>query len=148
MRYNLHTTHSTPLKCYYCRLKKKKHNLKVESYVSFCRLSEDFKPGRQPLRIALRDCLEEAREEPRYIGTLRQKTRWPDIKSLLLIKENCTFQVKELSACLRVGRCGVWAHWSRSCDLRFQLLRPLPRAFPSWVPSGLTVRAGVVAGWP
>ena len=70
--------------------KKKKHNLKVESYVLSCRLPEDFKPRRQPLRIALRDCLEEAREEPRYTGTLQRKPGGQNIKSLLLIKENQT----------------------------------------------------------
>jgi hypothetical protein len=30
--------------------KKKKHNLKVENYVLFSELSEDFKTRRQPLR--------------------------------------------------------------------------------------------------
>ena len=55
--------------------KKKKRNLKVENYVLFVRLSEDFKPGRQPLRIALRDLSEEVREEPAYTGVFLAKTR-------------------------------------------------------------------------
>ena len=36
---------------------------------------------------------------------------------LLLVKENRASQVKELSACLCVGGCGVWMHWSQSSDL-------------------------------
>lgn len=41
------------------------YKLKVENYVLFAGLSEDFKPGRWLLRIALRDFSEVLREEPR-----------------------------------------------------------------------------------
>ena len=49
--------------CVCLMLTEKKHNLKVENHVLFGGLSEDFKPGRQPLRIALSFCSEEVREE-------------------------------------------------------------------------------------
>lgn len=54
---------------------KKMHNLKVENSVLFCGLSEDFKLRRQPLRIALRECSAEVREEPGYMGVFATKTR-------------------------------------------------------------------------
>ena len=50
-------------------------------------------------------------------------------KRLLLIKENRTSQVMELSACLCVGRCGVWAHRSQSWDLHLSS-RGHCRCFP------------------
>ena len=50
--------------------KKKPHNLKVENYVLFHGLSEDFKPGRQPLR----SLSEEVREESEYMS-FSTKTR-------------------------------------------------------------------------
>ena len=43
------------------------HNLKVENYVFLGGLSENFKPRGQSLKIALRDCSEEVREELGYI---------------------------------------------------------------------------------
>ena len=51
------------------------HNLEVDSYVLFSRLSEDFKPRRQDSQIALRDCSEEEVGEPGYIGVFATKTR-------------------------------------------------------------------------
>ena len=45
-------------------------NLKVENYVLFIRLSEDFKPRKQNSQITLRRCSEDVREEPGYIGVL------------------------------------------------------------------------------
>ena len=50
-------------------------NLKVENYVLFIRLSEDFKPRKQNSQITLRSCSEEAREEPGYIRVFVRKTR-------------------------------------------------------------------------
>ena len=51
------------------------YNLKVEKSVLFGRLSEDFKPWRQPLRIVQRDCLEVVREKPGDIGVFATKNR-------------------------------------------------------------------------
>ena len=51
------------------------HNLKVENYILFGELSKGFKPRRQLLRIALRDCYEQVRGEPGYIGVFAMKTR-------------------------------------------------------------------------
>ena len=49
------------------------HNLKVENYVLLGGLSENFKPREQSLKIALRDCSEEVREELGYIGVLQDR---------------------------------------------------------------------------
>ena len=43
--------------------------------------------------LALKDCFEEVRREPGYIGVFVTKTQ--NIKRLLLIKENQTSQVNE-----------------------------------------------------
>ena len=51
------------------------HTLKVANYVLLGGVSEDFKPGRQPLRIVLRDCSKEATEKPGYIWVFSTKTR-------------------------------------------------------------------------
>ena len=50
-------------------------NLKVENHVLYDRLSKGFKPGRQTLRIALRDYSKEERQNPGYIGIFATKTR-------------------------------------------------------------------------
>ena len=50
--------------------KKMLQNLKVENYVLFIRLSEDFKPRKENSQITLRSCSEEVREEPGYIRVL------------------------------------------------------------------------------
>ena len=81
------------------------HNVNVENYVLFCILFEDFKPGKQPLRIVLRDCLEEVRKEPEYIGILQQRSGSQNSKILPLIKENQISQVNESSVFLCMGRC-------------------------------------------
>ena len=44
-------------------------------------------------------------EEPDYIGVLQQRAGNLNIKRLLLIKENHTFQVKEFSAAVCMERC-------------------------------------------
>ena len=46
---------------------RKKCNLKAENYVLFSRLPEDL-ALKTTSQIALRDCFEEVREEPGYIG--------------------------------------------------------------------------------
>ena len=63
--------------------------------------TEVFKPGRQDFQITLSDCSEEARREARIYKSFCNKV----IKRLLLIKENQTSQVNELSAFLCMGRC-------------------------------------------
>ena len=57
-----------------CQVKKKTkhHNLKVENYVLFGNLIEDYSPENQP-SVALRDCYKEGREEPGYMGILDGK---------------------------------------------------------------------------
>ena len=50
--------------------KKMLQTLKVENYVLFIQLSEDFKPRKQNSQITLRSCSEEVREEPGYMGVL------------------------------------------------------------------------------
>ena len=58
-------------------------------------------------QITLKDCSEEAREEPGSAGVFakqKQKTSGENIKRLLLIKENQISQVKEFSASLCMGR--------------------------------------------
>ena len=87
-----------------CRLKNM-YNLKVEFYVLFGGLSEDFKPRETASQMALRDCPEEVREEPGYIGVLQQTPSSWNIKRLLFIKESRISQVKELSIFLYMGRC-------------------------------------------
>ena len=52
--------------------KKKKHNLKVVSYVLFGHLTEDYSLGTAS-QIALRNYFKEVREEPRYIGVIAEK---------------------------------------------------------------------------
>ena len=51
------------------------HNLKVESFVLFGGLFEDFKPGRQDSKISLRDHSKEVWEKAGYIGVFAMKTR-------------------------------------------------------------------------
>ena len=53
--------------------------------------------------LALKDCSEEVRREPGYIGVFATKTQ--NIKRVLLIKENQTSQVNEVSTFLYMGRC-------------------------------------------
>lgn len=73
------------------------HNLKVENYVFLGGLSENFKPRGQSLKIALRDCSEEVREELGYIGVLQDRPYSWNIKRVLLTKENQVSQVNEFS---------------------------------------------------
>ena len=54
---------------------KELQNLKVENYVLFSRLSENFKPGRQDSQISLSDPSEEVKEKIRYRGVFATKTR-------------------------------------------------------------------------
>ena len=64
---------------------------------------EDFlrtKAWKTVSQITLRDCVEDVREEPGYIGVLQQKPGSQNIKRLLLTKENQTSQVNEFSAFL------------------------------------------------
>ena len=51
------------------------YNLKIEKSVLFGRLSEGFKPRRQPLRIVQRDCSEVVREKPGDIRVFATKNR-------------------------------------------------------------------------
>ena len=90
--------------------------------------------------LALKDCSEEVRREPGYIGVFAAKTQ--NIKRLLLIKENQTSQVNEFSTFLYMGRCKslgslksfLWYAPSLSgASIWF--------CFPSWIPS---VRAAAV----
>ena len=60
--------------------------------------------------------------EPGYIGVFATKTKYRNIKGLLLIKENQTSQVKEFSAFLCMGRCKIWAHWNHSFDMYLSYL--------------------------
>ena len=65
--------------------------------------TEDLSPDTTS-HIALRDCSNEVKEEPGYIGIFTTRTRCRNIKRLLLIKENQVSQVKEVSAFLCMGR--------------------------------------------
>ena len=61
---------------------KKRHNLKIENYG----YSADFlmtQAWKAASQIALRDCSEEVREKPGYIGVLQQKPGSQNIKRLL-----------------------------------------------------------------
>ena len=79
------------------------YNLKVEKSVLFGRLSEDFKPWRQPLRIVQRDCLKVVREKPGDI-VLQQRTGSKDIKIFLLNQDNQIFQLNEFSTFFMYGK--------------------------------------------
>ena len=65
--------------------------------------TEDLSPGHS--LSALRECSEEARGEPGYIGVFATRPGSRNIKRLLLIKENQISQVKEFSAFLSLARC-------------------------------------------
>ena len=67
--------------------KKMLQNLKVENYVLFIRLSEDFKPRKENSQITLRSCSEEGREGRIYRSFVTKPGSW-NTKRLLLIKEN------------------------------------------------------------
>ena len=54
---------------------KKMYNLKVETYVLFGGIYEDFMPGRWDPQVSLRDLFEEVKEEPGYRGVFVMKTR-------------------------------------------------------------------------
>ena len=62
---------SAPNNLYACQLKKKLHNLKVENYVLFSKLAEDFCSGDS--LSGLRYCSEEEREEPGHIEEFLQQ---------------------------------------------------------------------------
>ena len=69
---------------------KEMSHLKNEYNILFSRHTEKKQPlrcQRNSLSDALRDCSEEEREELVYIGVFATKTRWLNIKRLLLIKE-------------------------------------------------------------
>ena len=51
----------------------------------------------QPLRQLLRDCSEEIKEEPGYIGVLQQRPGSQNIKISLLVKENQVSQLRNLA---------------------------------------------------
>ena len=85
--------------------KKKKHNLKVESYVLFSGQNWGHQPWDTTSQITLRDCSGEAREEPGYTGLSAPKTRLLEHQKIMLIEENQTSHVKEFSAFLCMGRC-------------------------------------------
>ena len=54
---------------------KNTHNLTVENYVLFDRLSEDSKPGKQTAsQMALKHGFKQVREEPGYLGVFATKT--------------------------------------------------------------------------
>ena len=77
----------------------KRHNPKVENYVSL-NDSVDFKP-----RVALKGCSKEVREQPGFIGVLQQRSGSHNTKRLLIIKENQIPRINEFSAFLYMGRC-------------------------------------------
>ena len=87
------------------------HELKTEN----CTFSVEFLRTWSPetvSQIALRDCSEEVKVEPGYIGVLfkkKKKERKKSTKRLLLIKENKVSQVNEFSAFL------LWKWKSLSC---------------------------------
>ena len=79
-------------------------HLKNEYNILFSRHTEKKQPlrcQRNSLSDALRDCSEEEREELVYIGVFATKTRWLNIKRLLLKKKE-TSEVNEFSSSLCV----------------------------------------------
>ena len=77
--------------------KKKMHNLKTENYVLLSRQNWGLEPRMQPLRQLLRDCSDEIKEEPGYIGVLQQRPGSQNIKISLLVKENQVSQLRNLA---------------------------------------------------
>ena len=126
---------------------KKIHNLKTENYVLFSRQSRAWAQD-AAFQTALRDCSEEVREKPEYIGVLQQRPGSQNIKMLLLVKENQVSQIKEFSAFLSYiwEDATVWAQWNHSFDWHFSYLGPVFCFSPSWVPSGCTP-GGSDSGW-
>ena len=78
---------------------------------------EDYSPGETASQIALRDCSEEVREEPRYIGVFAEKeqktnkktpgSQSKDYCSHKQTNKNQASQVKDFSAFLYMGY-GLW----------------------------------------
>ena len=81
----------------------------------------NFSPGVSLL--ALKDCSEEIRREPGYIGVFATKTQ--NIKRLLLIKENQTSQVNEFSTFLYMGRCKSLGSLKSFFDTHLHYLGPV-----------------------
>ena len=131
-----------------CWLEKKMHDLKTENYVLPSRQNWGLEPRMQPLRQLLRDCSEEIKEEPGYIGVLQQRPGSQNIKISLLVKENQVSQIKEFSASLLYmwEDAKVWAQWNHSFAMHLSHLGPVFCFSPSWVPSGCTPGSSI-SGW-
>ena len=54
---------------------KKTHNQKVENYVLFGYITEDYIAQESASQIVLRNCSKEVREEPGYIGVFAEKNK-------------------------------------------------------------------------
>ena len=85
------------------------HNLKVENSVLFSRHTEDLSQETAS-QIALRDCSEDVREEPGYLGHFARKTGSQNIKRSLLIKETRCVKLRNLVLFYVWEDSRVWAH--------------------------------------
>ena len=83
---------------------------KVENYVLFSVISEDFKSRRLPLRELKRKCSDETKEEPGNIGVLKQRPGNWNTKRLLLIKKTRYFELRNLAIFYVWEDTGVRAH--------------------------------------
>ena len=121
---------------------KKMHNLKVENYVLFGRLTKDWSPGDSPSDGSegpLQRGKGEARIYKNFYKTNPQNRYW-NIKRLLLTKKksrkNKTRHLKLMNLVLFYvwEDARVWAHWSHSFDMLVNYLRPVSCFPPSWDP--------------
>ena len=87
-----------------CRLKKITQPKRWELYFIW-RTFWGLQGQEAASQVVLRDCSEEVREKPGYIGVLQQRPGSRNMRRLLLTKENQKSQVNEFSTFLRMGRC-------------------------------------------
>ena len=64
--------------CILLSTEKKMHCLKVENYILFGGIFEEFNPGRQESQVALREC------SPGYIGVSLTKTRLSELEKITI----------------------------------------------------------------
>ena len=124
------------------------HNLKVENYVVFGGHTEDLSLGDR-LSDALRNCSEEVREEPGYIGVFAVKTKWSEHQKITVNDQ--TPQVNEFSTFLHMGRCKSLGSLKSFFDMHLTYLGPVSCFFP--IPNPLRAHSlgwlqGLIAWWP
>ena len=118
----------------------KDDNLKVENYVLFGGLSEDFKPRRQPLRSPW-GMARNSQGRSQDTQVFYNKDR-----GARALKDYCWLKKPDILMNLVLFyvwvAARVWTHWNHSFDIHLSYLGPASSYFPSCFPSGCAFWGG------